>query len=223
MKKTIYAALAAVAILGSSAAASAGTITFTLTTEYSGGSQPSGDLTATFEDVLGGVKLTMDASALTGGEFVSDWVFNFTDDASELAATHQSGATASSIGLVNQSFDVNPSKFYDIMFSFPTSNSSSSRLGPDFNTSVYLITSTTLSVSALQFNALSSGGNQNTPHFFSAAHVQGIGPSAALSGKIGDGDSSDNDVPVSVPEPSSAAAAIFGLGAIGLAGRLVRK
>jgi hypothetical protein len=225
MTKTISAALAVMAILGSSAVASAGTITFNLSTEYSGGAQPSGDLVATFEDVLGGVQLTMDASALTGGEFVSNWVFNFSLDASKLAVTHQSGATASSVGLVNQTFDVNPSKFYDIQFSFPTSNSSSSRLGPNFNTSVYLFTSSTLTLDVTQFNVLSSGGNSNTPHFYSAAHVQGIVPNAQnkTSGKVGDGNSSDNDVPISVPEPSSAAAAIFGLSAIGLAGRFVRK
>jgi hypothetical protein len=223
--KRIVGAAAVAAMLLAGSSASAGSITFNLATEYSGGSQPSGNLVATFTDVSGGVQLTMDASALTGGEFVSDWVFNFALDASKLVATHQSGATASSVGLVNQSFEINPSKFYDIKFSFPTSNSSSTRLGPSFATSVYLLTSSTLTLDATQFNVLASGGNSKNPppYFFSAAHVQGIGPSALLSGKVGDGNSSDNDVPVNVPEPSSAAAALFGLGAIGLAGRFVRK
>src|SRR5687768_640015 len=110
MKKLLSAAIVAGALLTGSSA-SAATITFNLNDSY-GDDEPSGLLTATLEDVVGGVLVTMDASALTPVEFVTNWVFNFTGDASELIATYQSGATADSIGLENQTFDITPSKFY---------------------------------------------------------------------------------------------------------------
>jgi hypothetical protein len=229
MKKIFSAVLVAGALLTGSTV-SAGTITFELDDDY-GAAIPSGVLTATFEDFSGYVLLTMDATALTLTEYVKEWVFNFSGDVDTLDFTYDSGVVAPQIKKGNNLFDpptldenkvdIEPAKGFDIGFSFDEANSAN-RFGPtavagDPSVSVYRITSTA-ALTASMFNVAL---NDATYPYFTAAKVNAL--ANGQSAKQGDGDSSDNEEPTSVPEPSSAAAAIFGLGAIGLAGRFVRK
>ena len=210
--------------------ASAGTITFELDDDY-GSAIPSGVLKATFEDVSGGVLLTMDATALTLTEFVKEWVFNFSGDVDTLDFTFDSGFAAPQIKkgkdlfdpptLDENKVDIEPAKGFDIGFSFSEANDGT-RFGPTDTVlnpavSVYLITSAS-PLAAAMFNVKIA--DPDYP-FTTAAKVNAL--ANGQSAKQGDSDSSDNEEPTPVPEPSSAAAAIFGLGALGLAGRFVRK
>jgi hypothetical protein len=230
MKRFVGAMVAAVALLVGSTV-SAGTITFDLDTVYSGGT-PNGTppyLTATFEDDPNGVLVTFSALNLAASEFVGFWLFNIDpafSDASFDAAdiTRVSGATAAVSLAANTppDFSAGPSKYYDLKFDFENSSSSNNRLSPTaYTQAVYLITSPTLTPEDFNFLSSQSKGFQ----YSSAAHIQSIASTDPnlTSGWIADGNASDNDVPVTVPEPSSAAAAIFGLSALGLAGRFVRK
>jgi hypothetical protein len=223
MKKTLSALLVAGALLMGSNA-SAGTITFELDDPF-GTDTPSGVLTATFEDVLGGVLLTMDATALTLTEYVKEWAFNFSGDVSALNVAYDSGVEAQAVVKGADAIDlVEPASNFDFGFSFLT-GPASKRFGPtpvagDPALSVYLLTSAS-PLAASMFNVQ----NPTKPTFFTVAKVNSVGLDGEGSAKQGDSDSSDNEDedPTPVPEPSSAAAAIFGLGAIGLAGRLRRK
>jgi hypothetical protein len=223
MKTLLSAALVAFALLSSSTA-SAGTITFNLTDEFSNASDPQGPqpwLTATFTDNALGVLLTMNATNLVNQEFVHDWVFNFNDalDLNALSIVHQSGAT-SVVTKDEDNVKLSPSEAYDIKFDFANGD-----LGALFATSVYQLSGPlAMALDATDFNFIATGGpNDNKVKFSTAAHIGGIGPNGNGSGKIADVNDDDNETPIPTPEPSSAAAAIFGLGALGLAGRFVRK
>jgi hypothetical protein len=188
-KKLFFVFLVLGAFLCFTQSASASTVTFTLDVEFSGATPPAGSppwLTATFVDVVTGeVTLTMDASGLTGSEFVDDWFFNITDESllGFLTFNYQggssSGPAANTIGQSADSFG-EPAKEFDILFDFEQSNNPSlDRFGAG-EVVVYQILGTGLT--ADMFLALNEAGKGP---FNSAAHVQGIGPTGDDSGKIG--------------------------------------
>ena len=220
MKKTLSALLVAGALLTGSTA-SAGTITFELDDDF-GSAIPSGVLKATFEDVLGGVLLTLDATALTLTEYVKEWAFNFSGNVADLSIAYSSGVTPDAIVKGADAIDlVEPASNFDFGFSYVT-GPPSGRFGPtavegDPSLSVFMLTSAS-PLAAAMFNVQ----NPSNPTFFTVAKVNAL--ANGQSAKQGDSNPDDNEEDETpVPEPSSAAAAILGLGAIGLAGRFVRK
>ncbi len=177
----------------------AATITFVLDVEFSGADEPEGPapwLTATFEDVgVDMVEVTMDSSGLTDAEFVSQWLFN--SDTAIDSITYVSGQVADSTTYSADAFKADGAGFFDLQFDYPQTGD---RFGAG-ETSVYKLTGTGLDVS--DFNTLSTPSSKGV--FYSAAHIQGIGPNGEGSGWIG-----------AVPIPG--AALLFGSGLIGLIG-----
>lgn len=212
------AAVAALALQTSLAVAD--TVTFELDYEFSGGEQPSGTapwLRAVFEDVgANQVTLTLESLLNSGREFVSEWDFNFSPDTSVggLAITHQSGVQADSVSTGTNAFKADGDGWFDIQFLFPQS-------GDRFtqgSTSVYQISGSGINAQSFNHTSAPGGGNGT---YYSAAHVQGIGPGARLSGWIGAaGSVVDEDEPIgggaAVPEPSSMA--LLGMGCLSMLG-----
>lgn len=171
----------------------AATITFDLNYEFSGATSPSGTgpwLVATFEDVSGGVQLTL-TSNLSRNEFVGQkgWYFNFDPSLNldNLSFIYQSGTEAASIQKEEQNkYKADGDGFYDIRFTWDANVFGTG----DFVT--YLITSSeSISVQSFNFTSLPGGGNGT---YFSAAHIQGIG---------NDSDSGWIAPIAPVPEPST--------------------
>ena len=206
MKRILAPCIVAAALMMAPAAASADTITFTLDTHF-GANPAGGDITATLTDVVGGVQLTMDASALPGQEYVKEWYFNLdpTLDPTALTYTPLSGIAASTILDGAQCCQADGDGKFDIQFNFPTD--AGSRLGVDGNTSVYLLSLPGLTANRFDFSSV-EGGGQGT--FFSAAHIGAIGAGAQGSDWVGDGDGPDEDEQVPVPEPGTML--LFGAG-----------
>jgi hypothetical protein len=168
-------------------------------------STPGGTFQATIADTgLDEVTLTMAILNPTGVEFVSGWYFNI--NLSPLPALGDinfvSGTAASSVEVGANLFQADGDGKFDLLFNFPTSDPGKFTVG----TSVYTISATGLTAAA--FNVSSEqGGGEGT--YYSAAHVQGIGPTGALSGWIGADDPGRPPDEV-IPEPAS----IFLLGTV---------
>ncbi|MGE3821136.1 MAG: hypothetical protein AB7I30_17115 [Isosphaeraceae bacterium] len=184
------------------------------------GAAPPGTLTATFRDAgADTVRLTMDATGLTGSDqYVPVWLFNLTPSwdfgANPLTFTHFGGIEAESVSASLNGYDGGSNVkggLFDVQFSFKTSNSGTpplTRLSAG-TSSVYTIVGNGLSASS--FSALSAPGGGRPGGYFSAADVRAIPPSGG-SGSIG--------APslASVPEPSPVALSML-LG-VALLGRL---
>ncbi len=141
----------------------------TLTLEFSnvfptkpspGGSPPW--LTATFEDVSGGVKLTLDAN-LTGTNFFSNIYFNY-NDPTKLPFTW---TPSTGVSQGPDAFKADGDGYYDILISLPTGNNDNRFDGTE--QLVFNIAGT--DIAALNFEDVS---NNTTYPYFGAAHVQGI-------------------------------------------------
>jgi hypothetical protein len=193
--------------------ASAHALSYGLNIEYTGASEPEGQrpwLTATFEDAgTNTVTLTMDATNLVDNEFVGKWFFNMDDAVVTdpfLVFTHVSGpATPPSFGLNNKDAAGAQGAGFDILFDFPQNNGN--RFGTG-ETSVYRVELTNDSSSTLMaesFNFTNEAGN-----FYSAAHVQGIGPTGDDSGWIAATSTSD------IPEAKSILSLGLGILVLGL-------
>ena len=210
MKKRILIAI--VAFLGAiTLVAPVQALTFNYNYEYSGGVAPLGPtpwLTATFEDVSGGVQLTLSTAGLTGREFVTEWDFNLNpgmgDPYDAIAdISHVSGVLPDSASWGEDAFKAGPDEYYDIEFLFPTANGDRFTSGV---TAVFLITGTGLT--AGDFNYPSNPGNSDVGGpYLSAAHVQGIGNFAQDSGWV---------APVGISEPVTML--LLGLGLVAVAG-----
>ena len=177
------------------AAANGTQVIYQIGLEFSGGANPSGPapwLQATFEDVPGGVSLTMQSLLNASSEFVGEWSFNFDPALDPLQlnfALQSGGPAAQDIDLGVNAFQADGDGRYDILFDFAQSN------GPNrFNEDdvvTYLITyPTPISASSSDFLSAPAGGHGP---FHTAAHVQGIGPNGGLSGWV------------TTPEPTSLA------------------
>jgi hypothetical protein len=188
---------------------------FRLDTEFSGGTPPAGPtpwLTATFDDEaldLGSdeVRLTLDATNLTGSEFVSAWYFNLDPalDPASLTFTYDSGIMAevsTTPPEKKNKFKADGDGYFDMKFEFPTSNKEPELRFSVGDTSVYII-SGIVGLTADSFDFFSE--SKNSRGLKDAAHVQGIGPDGEDSGWI-----------TSTPEPGTML--LFGTGLVGLAG-----
>ena len=195
----------------------ADTLTYNLNYVFSGQtpSGPSPWLTATFTDTgLNTVRLTMDASGLSGSEFVDGkgndkgWFFNLdpTKDPTKLTFVFVSGNDANSIVTGTNAFKADGDGSYDILFQWDPKPEDRLIEG---QTAVCDITSSEAGLLASWFDYLSEPSPGSGFLFHSAAHVQGIGPGGEDSGWIGDRNGGK------IPEPSTLL--LIGSGLLGLA------
>jgi hypothetical protein len=186
--------------------------------EFSVGTPPVSTppwMTAVFDDSYGDantVRLTMSADNLTGTEFISRWLFNFSGNVADLGFTYVGGSSTGPAYSALYLGESNNTKadgdgYYDIGFYFPTNDASRFNAG---ETVVYDI-SYNSPIAASSFNLFSSEGG-GTGVYLTAAHVQGIG-SESKSGWVG--------TTTVVPEPVSSA--LFVVGAATLGFRRLRK
>ena len=131
--------LAGVILLTCVGQASAGTLTFNLSNEYTGGDPPEGAtpwLVATFDDhdASGSVDLTLEAINLTDSEFVGEWLFNL-DSALDPTALSFSTMTVSGLfaaPTINTGVDTYPAAgdgMFDLQFVFSNAGDSSAKFG----------------------------------------------------------------------------------------------
>jgi len=184
---------------------------YELDTEFSGGTDPVGPSPwafASFQQVdPNTVQLELSNFNLTGSEFVGAWYLNFNDSLNVNNLNfNRVGGTAvadASISTGINAFKADGDGFFDILLDFPQKKAD--RFGAGDNI-IYEITGVNL-INPEMFNFGSAPGGGNGT-WYSAAHVQGIGPDAEASGWIGSGPG------VPVPEPTTylMLAAMLGIG-----------
>jgi len=200
-------------ILAASLVPSAAALTIQLSTEYSGGTAPSGSppwVTVVATDVAGGVNLTLTNTNLTGTEFVSEIYLNLTSSLlGTLAFTNPVKTGTFSLPTISSSsgpteFKADGGGYFDLRIGFATDESNRFGAGESLS---YLVTSSGAGFNANSFNLLSepSGGNGV---WTGAAHVQAIAPNDG-SGWIG---GTGNGVPDAGPTVSLLGLALLGLG-----------
>jgi hypothetical protein len=212
--KKLTAALGVLAFFAAVGSASAASITWNLTSEFSGGADPLNTLTAVIDDggTPGSVTLTM---TMTGGsttEFIDAWYFNFSGDSSTLSFSLTTNTTGSGtdpvVTQINDCCKADGDGLYDIRIVFD--NAPPAQRFTTGETVVYTITGT--GITAADFNVLSAPDGGNGP-FYTAAHVQGIANQCTPENPCTSGW-------VTIPEPSGAI--LFGLGTL-LAGAAIRR
>jgi hypothetical protein len=175
-----------------------------LNTEFSGATPPAGTppwITANFASLVGGgMELTIDASGLTGSEFVREFYFNL--DPAFIAAfllplptgtgTHQE---LLSIVAGNDVYQANGTGGdFDFLVQFPTAPSSDRFV--DGETFILRVGVGNPAITAESFRFQSVG-----TVFYAAAQIESIGPTGADSGWIAG--STFNTPQTVVPEPGS--------------------
>lgn len=217
--RTLLALLLACAL--GAAGARANVVVFGLSLEFSGATAPTGTspwLTATIDDSFGGtdtVRLTVSASNLVSSEFVSSFFLNLnpTLNASNLTFVTQTNPSAPgsvTISKGTNAFKADGDGDYDLLFSFPTSETQRFGSGESY---VVDITLPGMNLFAQDFLFVDAGGSKG--EYYAAAHVQSIGE-AGKSGWIGAPGATTTFNSVVVPEPTTYAA-LLGLATLGVA------
>ncbi len=214
--------LAGLSALMMPAQSPAAMLIYSLDTEFSGATAPSGSppwVTVAMNDYgsPGSVEMTLTAPGLTGNESVFLLYLNLAptldpDDLTfALDAKSRAAMTTPTISTGVNAFMADGDGKYDIRFSFASGGPPETFVTGDFIT--YTIGGIpTLTVDSFNFNSSPAGAHGP---FRMAAHVQNTGDNFEASGWIAGPD------PV-VPEPSSLALLV--LGAIGVTGwRLLRR
>jgi hypothetical protein len=187
------------------------------------GDVPNGFLRASFQTVtagtattVGNVKLTLDTSFLTAGEYVAGWGFNVDPTLPGFPGSMtvtRNGGTAPVIPITttkgtNISNINNATKggLFDLVFTF---NSAAARRFKFSDTLIFDITG--LNLTAETFKFLSAPDGNNPGGYASAADIRGFTNPSGGSGSGSIGAFIDNNYNVQTPEPSSIVLAIGGL------------
>jgi hypothetical protein len=178
-------------LLAGGAIAGRADVDFYLSTEYSGGTPPSGSgpwLHAHLADVTGGVDLTLTSLLTDSTEFVTEWAFNLDPalDPTHLSFALVSGGPAATITDGTNFFKADGDGKFDILFAFAAAPPAGRFNDSDAVT--YRITSADV-ITAASFDCLSQPSGVHGP-YTTAAHVQGTG-GGGFSGWI------------AVPEPAT--------------------
>jgi hypothetical protein len=200
--------LAGMALLSPTKSSAASGIQYLFDNEFSSGTPPAGTapwIAATIQTVTPGtVLLTVANNGLVGSEFVSGFYLNLNPNfnALNLSIEYVSSSGSFTIPSVGSgtiergtdSFKADGDGKYDVLFDFSTSSGTTFGSG---NSVTYQISGIPGLV-ADDFVYLSAPNGGHGP-FYSAAHVQGIGPGGGLSGWV---DPSLGAQVFPVPEPS---------------------
>ena len=190
-------------LIASGAFADIADFTLYLDTEISGSTPPAGSpawVTATFQDISEGVRLTINALNLTGGEFISAFYFNFNP------AKNLNLITSTPVGAGTQT-QVNEIKFqdgndqkaggfgwFDFEVDFPP---------PPGNAPNKFTAGETFILDILGAGVTSTDFLNTSPEgLYALAHVQGIETSGGTISAWITGDTNRNP-PLHVPEPTS--------------------
>ena len=205
-------------------AARSASLTLVFNSEFSGAQAPQGPtpwLTATFDDAAdsigaNGVRLTLSTTNLVSSEFVSQWLFNFSGDASQLSFTPIDNSAAPTVNStpvasINGYSDAGTGN-YDILFDFQTAAGAGRFTSGE--TVVYDIQYTS-PLGVADFNVPSTGGGNGA--FVSAAQIQGISDPGCPASDPTCGSGWVGSVPI------PAAVWLFGSGLLGLVGISRRK
>ncbi len=210
--------MAVVVSLVLAGAAHGGVITFGLVKEFSWAVEPQGDkpwLTAVFEDVTAGVKLTLTATNLTGNEFVSKWYFNLAPDLDPSALLFEGSPSGTFVDptpyLKKNEYKADGDGYFDILFAFAEAGGSDERFGVG-DSIEYLITGIAdLAASSFYHLSADKKGVPAAGGLYTAAHVQAI---------VGE-DPNVTSGWVTTPEPVTLV--LMGLGTAGLLVRHRRR
>jgi hypothetical protein len=208
--------IALVLILAAGLVQTAAALTIQLSTEFSGGTSPSGSppwVTVVATDVAGGVNLTLTNSNLTGREFVSEIYLNLTSSLlGTLSFTNPVKTGTFALPTISSSsgpteFPADGGGYFDLRIAFATDDVNRFGAGEALS---YLVTSSGSGFNANSFNLQSEPGGGNGT-WTAAAHVQAIGANDG-SGWIG---GNATGVPDAGPTVSLLGLALVGLGLLG--------
>lgn len=175
-------------------------ITYDLDVEFSGGTHASGNPSVTIADVgLNQVQITINSN-LSGSEFIDDLFLNYAEAPTPLTVVSVSGTGSdayidSSFGL--DAFKADGDGYYDWLINFMPPGGARFGAGEQV---IFLVQAVGLTATDFNLQSLCVSGCGNGS-FFAAAHIQGVGPNAGLSGWQGDGNGGCLNCPPPPPPP----------------------